>query len=85
MHVPVQRKDVQFLPDSSRVVARFFNNGDTRTHELIKRVVDLDEIAVNRELEHTLREFAGRHRNISQIFLRHFKNHKGLIEHLGMD
>src|SRR5680860_930880 len=85
MHVNVQRRDVKFVPDSSRVVARFFNNGEKRTHELIKRVVGLDEPEVNRVLEHTLREFAGRHRNISQIFLNHFENHKGLIEHLGMD
>ncbi len=85
MHVKVQRKDVKFLPDSSRVVARFFNNGENRTHELIKRIVALDEAEVNRVLEHTLREFDGRHRNISQIFLNHFENHKGLIEHLKMD
>ncbi len=85
MHVSVQRKNVKFSPDSSRVVARFFNNGDKRTHELIKRVAALNEVEVNRELEHTLREFAERHRNISQIFLLHFEKHKALIEHLGMD
>ncbi len=85
MYVPIQRKDTQFLPDSSRVIARFFNNGDQRTSELIQRVRNLDEALVNRELEHTLREFAGRHRNISQIFHRHFENHKGLIEHLELD
>lgn len=85
MYVPVQRKDIQFVPDSSRVVARFFNNGDRRTSELIRRVLNLDEATVNIELDHTLREFAGRHRNISQIFLRHFENHYRLIEHLKMD
>jgi len=85
MHVSVQRKDIKFLPDNSRVVARFFNNGEKRTSELIKRIVTLNETEVNRVLEHTLREFAGRHRNISQIFLRHFENHKGLIENIGMD
>ena len=85
MQVSVQRKDIQFLPDSSRVVARFFNNGENRTSELIRRVRALDQTGVNRELDHTLREFAGRHRNISQIFLRHFENHKGLIEHLQID
>ena len=84
MQVTVKRKDIKFLPDSSRVVARFFNNGDIRTRELVKRVVSLDDADVDRELEHTLREFAGRHRNISKIFLRHFDNHKGLIEEMGL-
>ncbi len=85
MPVSVQRKNVKFLPDNSRVAARFFNNGEKRTSELIKRVVSLDGMSLNRELDHTLREFAGRHRNISQIFLRHFENHKHLIEHMEMD
>lgn len=80
MHVSVQRKNIKFLPDSSRVVARFFDNGEKRTMELIKRVLNLDEASVNRELSHTLREFAGRHRNISQIFLRHFENYKALLD-----
>ncbi|MDT7827494.1 glycoside hydrolase family 130 protein [Pricia sp. S334] len=85
MYVPIQRRNTQFFPDSSRVVARFFSNGDKRTSQLIRRVLDLDEATVNNELERTLREFAGRHRNISQIFLRHFENYKSLIEHLEMD
>ncbi|MEH6682570.1 MAG: glycoside hydrolase family 130 protein [Sediminicola sp.] len=85
MHINVQRRDVSFIPDSSRVVARFFDNGAKRTTELIKRVNSLDETEVNRELEHTLREFAGRHRNISQIFMGHFKNHRSLIAEMKMD
>ena len=84
MHVNVNRKDLRFLPDSSRVIARFFNNGDRRTEELIKRVVALDEDGVKQELDHTLREFVGRHRNISQIFMSHFKNHAVLIKHMKM-
>ena len=85
MHVNVIRKDVKFLPDSSRVIARFFNNGDIRTHDLIERVMALDEVSVKRELDHTLREFVGRHRNISKIFLEHFNNHERLINHMGLD
>jgi len=85
MHVTVHRKEVHFLPDSSRVITRFFNNGDRRTAELLQRVRALDELGVRRELEHTLREFAGRHRNISRIFLNHFEKHKPLIEHLELD
>jgi predicted GH43/DUF377 family glycosyl hydrolase len=85
MQVPVLRKNVKFLPDSSRVVARFFNNGETRTEALIKRILSLDDVSVARELNHTLREFVGRHRNISQIFIRHCENHRGLIESMNLD
>lgn len=85
MQASVQRKNVQFLPDSSRVVARFFNNGEERTRNLVQRVVSLSDDSVNRELDHTLREFVGRHRNISQIFMRHFDNHRGLIESMELD
>ncbi|HET8735458.1 MAG TPA: glycosidase, partial [Pricia sp.] len=85
MSITVHRRDVHFLPDSSRVVARFFNNGDRRTSELIQRVRALNEEDVHRELEHTQREFASRHRNISQIFLEHFEKNTALMEHMGLD
>lgn len=84
-HVSVQRKDIKFLPDSSRVLARFFNNGEERTEKLVSRILSLDDSTVNRELQHTLRDFAGRHRNISRIFMDHFENHRPLLKHLGID
>jgi predicted GH43/DUF377 family glycosyl hydrolase len=40
----------------------------------------LDEKQVIDTLEHTLREFARRHRNISSIFFRHCEKIRGLIE-----
>ncbi len=40
----------------------------------------LDEKQTMLALEHTLREFASRHRNISRIFFRHCENIKGIIE-----
>lgn len=72
------------MPDSSRVLARYFNNGETRTKILIERIMAMSEELVRQELERTLREFAGRHRNISQIFLKHFNNHIPYLEHLGI-
>ncbi len=83
--VAVQRKDVRFIPDSSRVVARFFNNGEQRTLNLVQRIMLLDDAGVALELDHTLREFVGRHRNISQIFLRHYENHRGFLERMELD
>lgn len=68
MSVPVIRKNLYFKPDSSRVVARFFNNGDTRTINLVNRIMPLTEAEVMHELEIILKGFIGRHRNISEIF-----------------
>ena len=71
MRVSVIRKDVKFIPDSSRVVARYFKNSDQRTQIMVSRVMALDEKQVALTLEHTLREFANRHRNISRVFYNH--------------
>lgn len=81
----MQRKNIQFLPDSSRVVARYFMNGDLRTRNLINRIFQMSEIQVNKALEQTLREFAGRHRNISRLFFKHCDNIRGIIEEMDFD
>lgn len=80
MRVPVIRKNILFSPDSKRVVARYFMNGDERTQQMVARIMTLDEKQVVETLEHTLREFARRHRNISSIFLKHFGKIKGIID-----
>lgn len=80
MRVSVIRKNIKFAPDSSRVVARYFINGDERTRKMMSRIMALDEKQVVVTLEHTLREFANRHRNISRVFLKHCANIEGLIE-----
>jgi predicted GH43/DUF377 family glycosyl hydrolase len=85
MRVSVERKNVKFVPDSSRVVARYFMNGDARTQKMVVRIMSLDENQVSLNLEHTLREFAGRHRNISRVFSKHCANMQDLIEQMGID
>ena len=85
MRVSVIRKHFKFLPDSSRVIARFFMNGDVRTIQLIQRIQAMQEHEVHHMLEHTLREFANRHRNISRIFFKHCQHVEGIIEHMGID
>jgi ferritin-like metal-binding protein YciE len=44
----------------------------------------LDEKQVTETLHEILREFARRHRNITQTFYKHCKEIKGLIEELGI-
>ncbi len=82
MRVSVERKDVKFMPDSSRVVARFFMNGDQRTQNLVARIMAMSDFQVNQTLEQTLREFSRRHRNISQVFIKHCSKIRDLIEEM---
>jgi len=82
MRVPVTRKKLDFLPDSSRVVARYFMNGDEATKDMLSRVFAMSEEEVEISLAQTLREFAYRHRSITKLFKRHFNNVSGLIEQI---
>src|SRR5690606_29635335 len=85
MTVTVTRKNMFFTPDSGRVVARFFNNGDVRTTNLVQRIMALSDAEVKHELKITLKEFVGRHRNISDIFLKHADNYKNLINSIDIN
>ncbi|MFE3846665.1 glycoside hydrolase family 130 protein [Flavobacterium sp. LB3P45] len=80
MRVPVVRKNIVFTPDSRRVVARYFINGDHRTQKMVSHIMVLSEKQVIETLEHTLREFARRHRNISSTFFRHCEKIRSIIE-----
>ena len=80
MKVSVIRKNVMFMPDSSRVVARFFRSGDQQTQELVGRIMTMDEQQVNHTLEQIFQGFARRHPNISAIFFKHFENIRGQIQ-----
>jgi transposase len=51
---------------------------------MIGHIMLLDEKQVTETLE-ILREFARRHRNITQTFYKHCKEIKGLIEELGIN
>ncbi len=80
MKVHVTRKKLNFLPDSSRIVARYFMNGEDRTIDLINRILLMSEADVSCALEGINREFSRRHRNISEIFYRHFEKTNAIIE-----
>ena len=84
MRVPVTRKKINFLPDSSRVVARYFMNGDEATKDMLNLVFALTEGEVRIALDQTLREFAYRHRNITKLYNKHFCNIVHLIEQMSI-
>lgn len=85
MRVSVIRKNIKFTPDSRRVVARYFMNGNERTKQMVIRIMLLDEKQVLQTLEQTLREFARRHRNISAVFFKHCEQIRPVIEDMQID
>jgi predicted GH43/DUF377 family glycosyl hydrolase len=85
MPVNVTRKDVQFQPDASRVIARFFYTNDARSMELITRIMSLTEKQQQETLTQILRDYSKRHRSISRIFEKHFARLASLFKHLNID
>lgn len=82
MKVTVNRKNIKFLPDSTRIVARYFFCGEDRTKVLVDRILMMSDQHVNVTLEQINREFSRRHRNISYIFHKHFDKIKYIIEEM---
>jgi predicted GH43/DUF377 family glycosyl hydrolase len=85
MQVSVNRKDIEFLPDSSRVIARFFYNGDERALNTIRSVLNMPDYEASVALKQVLRDYSLRHRNISRIFEKHYNNIAHLLAQLSID
>ncbi|MCE9552575.1 MAG: glycoside hydrolase family 130 protein [Planctomycetes bacterium] len=79
MTVHVTRLPIQLLPDSSRVITRFFGPGDeNRIRDIIKRMLAIPETKVEPLLASLESNFRLTHPNIDDVFLQHFelvKNH----------
>jgi len=84
MQVTVTRKDSKFLPDPSRVIARFFNISNERNKNIIRNVLAMSDSEVNIALSQVLRGYSRRHRNISMIFETHFNKLANLFDELGI-
>ena len=82
MQVTVTRKDSKFLPDPSRVIARFNNFSNERSENIIRNVLAMSESEVSIALSQVLRGYSRRHRNISMIFESHFKKLSELFKEL---
>jgi predicted GH43/DUF377 family glycosyl hydrolase len=80
MKVAINRKDIKFLPDATRVMARFLYINDERAINAIHSVLNMPENEVSIVLGQVLRDYSLRHRNISKIFEKHFNK----IAHLLM-
>jgi len=84
MQVTVTRKDSKFLPDPSRVIARFYYTSDERSKDIIRHVMAMSDNEVNTALSQVLRGYARRHRNISSIFETHYNKLDHLFKELNI-
>ena len=82
MQVTVTRKDIRFIPDPSRVIARFLYTSHERSRNIISNVLAMPDIEVSIALSKVLRGYSRRHRNISLIFEAHFNKLGNLFDEL---
>ncbi|MCX6326003.1 MAG: glycoside hydrolase family 130 protein [Bacteroidia bacterium] len=82
MQVTVTRKGSKFIPDTSRVIARFLYTSDERSKDIIRNVLAMSDSEVNTALSQVLRGYSKRHRNISQLFETHFNKLDNLFKEL---
>jgi predicted GH43/DUF377 family glycosyl hydrolase len=85
MRIHIERHPIKVNPDTKRVIARFFFNGEQRARELITRVMNLSDDEIFAIITPLLQEFSKRHRNISKILYRHCNRVRGFIESLDID
>lgn len=75
----VERKPAKVLPDTRRVIARFFFNGEERAIELIKKILALDKDEIFGLVSPLLQDFSKRHRSITRKLFRHCERVKVYI------
>jgi predicted GH43/DUF377 family glycosyl hydrolase len=85
MKITINRKKINFSPDTTRVIARFFYTNDERAKNTINSVLKLSECEVSAMITQVLRDFSMRHRNISKIFEKHFNKIAHLLVQLKID
>ncbi|MGQ3087036.1 MAG: glycosidase, partial [Flavobacterium sp.] len=83
MRLTVERKPAKVLPDTRRVIARFFFNGEERAVELIKKILALDKEQVAGLVLPLLQDFSKRHRSITRKLFRHCERVKIYINKAG--
>jgi predicted GH43/DUF377 family glycosyl hydrolase len=77
----LKRRRQRFVPDSSRVITRFFGpGGRKRQKRIIERVASLPDEKTREILEAVLRDFSDRHQDLENALLRHFTKIEDLID-----
>jgi len=78
MKTAINRINLRLNPDYKKVIPRFFNTGDERSSQLIRKIISMPASEVSNTLESVLAEFSTRYKDIHSIFLKHFR----LIQYL---
>jgi len=84
MQVEVTRKDIKFIPDASRVIARYTVFSNETNKRIIKNVLAMGDEDVSTSVNQVLRGYAKRHRNISKILKKHFTKLAYVLEDLNI-
>jgi predicted GH43/DUF377 family glycosyl hydrolase len=83
MPVTINRKDLSFFPDPARVICRLhLPGGETRSLQIIHKIMELSDDDVNITLNNVLRDFSKRHRNISKIFDHNFSQVMNILNEI---
>lgn len=85
MRLYIERKPVKVNPDTKRVIARFFFNGDERALQVISKVLNFSEEKIFSLISPILQEYSKRHRNITKILTRHAKKLKKQFNELNIE
>ncbi len=83
MRLTVERKPAKVLPDTRRVIARYFFNGEERAIELLKKILALDKEEVCGLILPLLQDFSKRHRSITKKLFHHCERVKPYIDKAG--
>lgn len=83
MRLYVERKPNKVYPDSGRVIARYFFNGEERAVSLLKKILALNSDEVFSLISPLLQDFSKRHRNITKKLLKHCEKVRPYVEKAG--
>lgn len=78
--IKIKRLPVDIFPESDMVVAKFFSNGDDRSKNLIRYLLNLEPSKAESLLNDGMQKFIQRHRNFSETLKRHYKSVATLVE-----
>lgn len=85
MRLSIERKPNKVYPDSGRVIARYFFNGEERAVELLKKILNLDSETAFSIISPLLQDYSKRHRNITKKLLKHADKVKIYVEKAGFN
>ena len=86
MSITVTRLPNRFYPDPKRVITRFLCHEDDNTkRSLIQKVLNAPPLEIESTINHVLREYSKRHRNITKIFENHFNQVQDVLKDLDIN